>query len=105
MGWPRYENLQFEKWSGRLDSKQAVRGGAQNVTRFAIEVSHDILPRLAAFCNVLRAPAPKIAVLRRSAMLRNDYCSQISDLKSLDARNRRTSLPSHCALEPCWKPP
>jgi hypothetical protein len=37
-----------------------------------------------------RPPAPKIAVLRPSAMLRNDYCSQISDLKRLDARNRRT---------------
>jgi hypothetical protein len=50
-----------------------------------------------------RPPAPKIAVLRPSAMLRNDYCSQISDLTRLDARNRRTSLRSHCALEPCWK--
>src|SRR5437899_6820662 len=37
-----------------------------------------------------RPPAPKFAVLRPSAMLRNDCCSQISDLKRLDARNRRT---------------
>jgi hypothetical protein len=43
--------------------------------------------------------------LRPSAMFRNDYCSQIFDLKRLDARNRRTSAPSHCALESCWRPP